>query len=98
MNTMTSRTPVKAGSASRSTRRWRLVAIEAAVAVTLLLLLSARLITGQFPRASTGGEVRSIGVIETIVATGVVSLVAWGLLAFLERLTRRAADPQACAG
>jgi hypothetical protein len=90
MNSLTTRASLQVKNASRSARRWRLRAIEAALAITLLILLASRLVTGDFPLVTVSREQRSIGVFETIVATAVVSLAAWALLALLERFTMRA--------
>jgi hypothetical protein len=67
----------------------RLIAIEVALVINVVILAVARVVTGAFPVATTGGDDQSIGFGPVIVVTLLAGLAAWGLLAVLERRAER---------
>lgn len=69
----------------------RALAVVAAIVVNVVILAVGRLITGDYPVATTGGDDQSIGFAMVIFVTAIAGLVAWGLLVLLERSTSRAA-------
>jgi hypothetical protein len=71
-------------------RQIREMAIVAAIVVNVIILVVGRLVTGEFPVATTGADDRTVGFGQVILMTGVSGLIAWGLLAVLERTTSRA--------
>jgi hypothetical protein len=71
-------------------RQIREMAIVAAIVVNVIILVVGRLVTGEFPVATTGEDDRTVGFGQVILMTGVSGLIAWGLLAVLERTTSRA--------
>ena len=73
-----------------SGRQTRAMAIVAAIVVNVIILVAGRLVNGEFPVATVGSDDRTIGFGQVIVMTGVTGLIAWGLLAVLERITSRA--------
>jgi len=89
MNTMTTRAAGSERNAAMTRRRLRVVAIGAAIVVNLLILATSRLFSGDFPAASVGNDNRTIGFADVAIVTLAVGLVAWGLLALLERITQR---------
>jgi hypothetical protein len=68
----------------------REMAIVAAIVVNVIILVVGRLATGEFPVAKDGEGERTVGFGQVILMTGVSGLIAWGLLAVLERATSRA--------
>jgi hypothetical protein len=68
----------------------RAIAIGAAIVVNVIILAAGRLIAGEFPTATVGSDDQTIGFGPVVGVTLLVGLVAWGLLAALERTTARA--------
>ena len=70
--------------------RWqiRAIAIATAVFTNVFILIAGRIVNGEFPVADD----QSIEFPQVIFVTILVGLVAWGLLALLERTTTRAAS------
>ena len=71
-------------------KQMREVAIVAAIVVNVIILVVGWLVNGAFPVATTGSDERTVGFGQVILMTGVTGLIAWGLLAILERITSRA--------
>lgn len=73
-------------------RPWqiRAMAVVDAVILNVIILLIARAIMGEFPRAELSGDAQTIGLPEVIVVTTIVGLIAALLLGLLERFTERA--------
>lgn len=69
----------------------RAMAIVDAIIVNVLILVVARVATGDFPVATVGDDDQTIGFAQVILVTALVGLVAWAILALLERVTARAA-------
>jgi hypothetical protein len=78
------------GTARWSTWQTRALAIVAAILVNVVILTVGRVANGEFPIAHVGGDDQTIGFARVIVVTTLAGLVAWGLLALLERSTSRA--------
>ncbi len=74
-------------TATRPRVKLPLLAIEAALAINVVILTLARLANGEFPVANTGGDDQTVGYVAVIAMTLLVGLAAWGLLAVLERTT-----------
>ncbi|MFG1946786.1 DUF6069 family protein [Nonomuraea sp. NPDC048826] len=68
----------------------RIAPIGIAVAATLAIWVVAVPIAGVELAARTGAALTEVGPVAVVVATVVAGLAGWGLLALLERLTRRA--------
>ena len=68
----------------------RALAIVAAIVVNVVVLVAARLANGEYPVATVGSDDQTIGFAQVAIVTGLVGLVAWGLLALLERMTAQA--------
>lgn len=68
----------------------RAMAIVEAIVVNIVILIIGRFIVGEFPVATVSGDDETIGFGPVILVTALVGLVAWGLLALLERTTARA--------
>ncbi|HEX5164507.1 MAG TPA: DUF6069 family protein [Thermomicrobiales bacterium] len=68
----------------------RAIAVVAAIVVNAIILAAGRLINGDFPIATVGNDQQTIGFAQVIVVTLLVGLIAWGMLAALERTTVRA--------
>lgn len=77
-------------SSTRSAWQKRAMAIVAAIVANVIILIVGRVVNGEFPVATVGGDDQTIGFAQVIVVTVLVGLVAWGLLALLERRTARA--------
>jgi hypothetical protein len=77
--------------ASWYTRQARPLAVAMALIVNIIILAAGRIVTGDLPVAKMGDDVQTIGLMPVISVTLIVGLVAWGLLALLERTTARAA-------
>lgn len=45
------------------------------------------MVNEEFPQATVGSDDQTIGFAQVIVVTGLVGLVAWGVLALLQRMT-----------
>jgi len=69
----------------------RALAIVAALVVNAVLLFAGRLVIGESPVATVDGDEQTIGIALVAIVTTLVGLVAWGLLAVLERTTSRPA-------
>jgi hypothetical protein len=90
MSTSIKQIPGRIDAALRSTWQMRAMAIVEAVIVNCVILTIGRLINGEFPVATVSGDDQTIGFGPVILVTVLVGLVAWGLLALLERTTSRA--------
>jgi hypothetical protein len=77
-------------AALRASWQMRAMAIVEAILVNVVILIVGRLIIGEFPVATVSGDDQTIGLGPVILVTALVGLVAWGLLALLERTTSRA--------
>ncbi|HYH11183.1 MAG TPA: DUF6069 family protein [Thermomicrobiales bacterium] len=69
----------------------RAMAIVDAIIANVLVLIVGRVVIGDYPVATVGDDDQTIGFAQVILVTALVGLVAWGLLALLERVTARAA-------
>ncbi len=81
---------VRAGTRPAATRRPRALAVAATVAVTLAGWAVAGPLAGVRLAVRSGDTTRIVGPAAVAVVSLVVALAAWGLLAVLERMTRRA--------
>lgn len=77
-------------AATRSTWQLRAMTIVAALVMNAVILSIGRLVNGEFPIATMGSDDQSIEFALVLVVTALAGLVAWGLLALLERTTSRA--------
>ncbi len=77
-------------AATRSTWQTRAMAIVAALVANVIILIAGRVVNGEFPIATVGSDDQTIGFVQVIGVTVLVGLVAWGMLALLERTTSRA--------
>lgn len=79
------------GARKPAARRNRMVAVAAATAVNLLVWVVAVPLAGVdlLVRSGTGGQ--RVGPLAVAAVTLLAGVAAWGLLALLERITRRAA-------
>jgi hypothetical protein len=73
--------------ATRPIWHLRTLAVAAALVVNALILAIGRLVSGKLPAATVGSDDQTIGFGLVIVVTALMGLVAWGLLALLERTT-----------
>jgi hypothetical protein len=84
----------KAVEAPRTAGRWRrrLVVVAAAVVATVVVFLVITLIAGQelSSPAMNNQDSTEVNVGSVIAVSALASLVAWGLLALLERFTAKA--------
>lgn len=80
--------PATQSAPKRSQLIWqrREVAIVAAVVVNLIILGIGRLAKGELPVAKINGDPQTINVAMVIGVTALVGIIAWGLLAILERM------------
>ena len=83
--------PNRIDRAIRQPWQMRAMAIVDAIIVNVLILVVARVATGDYPVATVGDDDQTIGFVQVILVTAMVGLVAWALLALLERMTDRAA-------
>jgi hypothetical protein len=90
MSAITARLTDELDSMQRTTWKQRAIAVEAAVAANAVILLVARLIAGEYPQAKVGDGEQAIGFLPVILTTATAGLLAWGLLALLERITSHA--------
>ena len=90
MSTSISQVPSRIDAALDAPWKVRAMAIVDAIVLNVVILLGARLVTGDWPVATIGDDGQTIGVASVIVVTLVAGLVAWGLLALLERVTASA--------
>lgn len=90
MSTSISNIPKRIDSALKSPWQIRAMAVVDAVIVNVIILIIGRLVIGEFPSATVGDDDQTIGFALVILVTLLAGLVAWGLLALLERTTSRA--------
>lgn len=86
---MTSTTLARTAPGPR--RRARGLAVVGAVLAAAAVWVVAVVLLGVGLTASTGGSSQEVGLIAVVGASLLACLVGWGLLAVLERFTRRAA-------
>jgi hypothetical protein len=91
MSTSISQIPRRIDAALKAPWQIRAMAIVDAVILNVVILLAARVITGDWPVATVGDDEQTIGFAPVILVTVLAGLIAWGLLALLERMTSRAA-------
>lgn len=89
MHSLTTRLSNQNEAATQSTWRTRATAIVAALVANMIILSVGRIATGEFPMATVGDDDQTIGFAQVVVVTALAGLVAWGLLALLERTTSR---------
>jgi hypothetical protein len=90
--TTTDRAPaVTAADCVRQRRRTRALAIVAATAATFTVWTIAHPIAGADLIVDTGSGPTTVTPVAVVLVTVIAGLAAWGLLALVERLTRRAA-------
>src|SRR4051812_10753731 len=68
----------------------RLVTVAVATVATVAVWLLAHSVLHVTLEAKSGNSVRAVGLPAVVVATVLVGLAAWGLLALLERMTSSA--------
>jgi hypothetical protein len=90
MSTSITQFPGRIDAALNAPWKMRAMAIVDAIVLNVIFLLAGRLVTGDWPVATVGDDDQSIGVVAVILVTALVGLVAWGLLALLERMTGNA--------
>jgi hypothetical protein len=87
----TARTPaITAAECARKRRRTRALSIVAAAAATFTVWTIAEPIAGAALIVDTGSGRTTVTPAAVLLVTIVAGLAAWGLLALLERFTRRA--------
>lgn len=87
MNQIQSTSPA---ATTRSSRRVRLIAVAAAVLATGLIWVAAKIVGTELKVDPGNGQpITVIGLGSIVVVTLLVSLLGWGSLALLERITRR---------
>lgn len=79
------------GTMERPVGPRRAAAIALAIVANVIILTVGRLVNGEFPQATVGDDDQTIGFVPVILVTLLAGLVAWGLLALLERTSSRAA-------
>lgn len=89
MSTSLSHIPGRIDAALRKRWQMRAMAIVIAVVVNVIVLIIARIVNGEYPVATVGDDDQTIGFALVIFMTLLAGLVAWGLLALLERMTPR---------
>ncbi|HYI13796.1 MAG TPA: DUF6069 family protein [Thermomicrobiales bacterium] len=90
MNAMNKRSWGAIDTTQLSNWQTRALAVAAAVVINVVILTIGRLVNGEFPVATVGSDDQTIGYVQVVGVTAVNGLVAWGLLALLERTTSRA--------
>lgn len=90
MSTAIKQFPRQIDSVLRRPWQIRAMAVVDAVILNVIILLVARAITGEFPRAALSGDEQTIRLPEVIVVTAFAGLIAALLLGLLERFTDRA--------
>jgi hypothetical protein len=90
MSTSISRFPGRIDAALIAPWKARAMAIVDAIALNVVILAIARLVTGDWPVATVDGDAQTIGLVPVILVTLIAGLVAWGVLALLERMTANA--------
>lgn len=90
MSTSMSQLPSRIDAALNATWKVRAMAIVDAIILNVVILIVGRLATGDWPVATVGDDDQTIGFVPVILVTLIVGLVAWGLLALLERMTGNA--------
>lgn len=83
--------PAHATTATGPTWQTRALAIVAALIVNAVILFAGRLLMSEFPVATVGSDEQTIGIAQVAIVTTLSGLLAWGLLAVLERTTARPA-------
>jgi hypothetical protein len=73
-----------------SARQMRALGIAAATVANVVILTIGRAVAGEFPNVTQGGNDQTVGFAQVVVVTALAGLVAWGLLALLQRWTSRA--------
>jgi hypothetical protein len=81
--------PGRIDAALKAPWQMRAMAVVDAVILNVVILTIARVVTGDFPVATAGGDDRTIGYAQVILVTALAGLAAWGLLALLERVVSR---------
>lgn len=90
MPTSVKRIPGQIGAALRLPWQIRTMAIVDAIVLNVVILIVARVVNGEYPMATVGDDDQTIKFAQVIVVTALIGLVAWGLLALMERTTARA--------
>jgi hypothetical protein len=90
MNASIKQIPGQLGASRASARQMRALAIVAAIVANVVILAIARVVNGEFPMVTQGNDDQTVGFAQVVVVTGLAGLVAWGVLALLERTTSRA--------
>jgi hypothetical protein len=90
MNASIERFSTSVNTARWSARQVRALAIAAAIVANVVILIVGWLAMGDFPTVTQGGDDQTVGLAQVVVMTGLSGLVAWGVLALLERTTSRA--------
>jgi len=91
-STITGRTPaMTAAECARKRRRTRALAVLAAAGATFTVWAIAHPLAGADLVVDTGSGLTTVTPAAVVLVTVVVGLAAWGLLALLERFTRRPA-------
>lgn len=82
--------PGQIDAALRSPWQIRTIAIVDAIILNIVILIVGRVVNGKYPMATVGDDDQTIKFAQVIVVTALIGLVAWGLLALLERTSARA--------
>jgi hypothetical protein len=90
VSTSITQLPNRIDAALNAPWKVRAMAIVDAIILNVIILIVGRLATGDWPVATVGDDDQTIGFIPVILVTLIVGLVAWGLLALLERATGNA--------
>lgn len=90
MNTSMTQLPGRIDAALDAPWKMRAMAIVDAIALNVVILAIARLVTGDWPVATVDGDAQTIGLVPVVLVTLIAGLVAWGVLALLERMTANA--------
>ena len=91
MTTMTRTPAVTPAQCARKRRRTRALAIVAAAGATFIVWTIANSVAGTDLVVDTGSGPTTVTLTAVVLVTVVAGLAAWGLLALIERFTRRAA-------
>jgi hypothetical protein len=90
MSTTITQLPGRIDAALKAPWQVRALAIVDAIVLNILILATGRLVTGDYPVATAGGDDQVIDFAPVVLVTALAGLAAWGLLALLERMTDRA--------
>ncbi len=90
MTTHTDTDTVTTAQCVRTARRTRGLAVVAATAATLTVWTVAVPVAGVNLKADTGSGPATVTALAVVLTTVLAGLAAWGVLALLERFTRRA--------